>query len=225
MSMYIALTDWQSSYRHRSERPKKSSFYTGRLNFLPCMTLSHKHQLKYSSTRGRRSLGIINPEEVRVQDCLYDAGHPRDLINVTICEVSIKPVRDIQCPVHTECEDVVRRDSFSFSGPLKHEELGENRNRLEPYRKRPHDLYPVIIPFLCWEQWMSNLREGVLVRKEYRNDSTPSQKILHLECVDARVVGWLIVSDHQVYRVCRGAEKEKLEGSVPCRVCERPKNI
>lgn len=135
---------------------------------------------------------------------------------MTIREVSIEPVRNIQCPVHTKCEDIVRCYRFGFSSPLKHEELGKNRDGLEPYRKRPHDLCPVIIPFLCREQRMSNLSEIILVGKEDRKDSTPSQKIFHLERVDAGVVGWLVVGDHQIHRVCRGAEKEELKGSVPC---------
>lgn len=63
---------------------------------------------------------------------------------------------------------------------------------------------------------MSNLSEIILVGKEDRKDSTPSQKIFHLERVDAGVVGWLVVGDHQIHRVCRGAEKEELKGGVPC---------
>ena len=111
------------------------------------MTLFGKHQLTYSCTTERGSLGIINPEEVRIQHSLYDASYPRDLIDMALCKVSIKPVRDIQSPVYTQRKDVMRCYRFSFPGPLKHEELWKNRDRLKPYRERPQDLCSVTIMF------------------------------------------------------------------------------
>jgi len=78
---------------------------------------------------------------------------------------------------------------------------------------------------LCREHGVSNLREGILVWKEYRKNGTSSQKILHLERVDARVMSWFVVVDHQIHRVCRRAKEEKLKGRVPCRVREGPKDV
>lgn len=46
-------------------------------------------------------LGIINPEKVRVENCLNRASGPRDRIDIALCKVSIQPIGYIQRAVRS----------------------------------------------------------------------------------------------------------------------------
>ena len=41
------------------------------------------------------SLGVVDPEKIRIQDGLYYSGYPGDLIDMAFCKVSVEPVRDV----------------------------------------------------------------------------------------------------------------------------------
>ena len=120
----------------------EARFYTGRLNFLPCITLvyvcqynaHHNPPVKevHSQSNEEHSLGIVYPKEIRVENRLQCPGQPRDLIHVTFRKVPVKPVEYIERSVYTKCKKVVRCDCLCFSCPLQHEELGKNCNRFEP---------------------------------------------------------------------------------------------
>ena len=73
-------------------------------------------------------LGVVNVEEIRVQDRLDDAGNHRDRVVELghLEEVAVDPVGDVQRPVRTQREQVVCRDRFRLAGSLQHEELGQN---------------------------------------------------------------------------------------------------
>ena len=85
-------------------------------------------------------LGIVYPEKVGVKDCLDDAGDPGDRIDISLEKVSVQPIRDVERSIKTQREQIMRGDGFGFSGPLEHEQLRKDRNRLQPDRKRPQDL-------------------------------------------------------------------------------------
>jgi len=59
---------------------------------------------------------------------------------MALSEVSIHPIRNVQGPVNAQGEEIVRRDSFRLPGPLKHEQLGQYGDALQPEREGPEDL-------------------------------------------------------------------------------------
>lgn len=63
-------------------------------------------------------LGIIYPEEVRIEDSLQDPGKHGDRVPMTVCKVSIEPIRDIKCPIRAQSEEVVCCYRFRFASPL-----------------------------------------------------------------------------------------------------------
>jgi hypothetical protein len=88
------------------------------------------------------SLGVVDPEEVGVQDRLNDAAQHRNWIPIAaLCEESPDPVGDVKCSVGAERKEIMRRDRFGFTSPLQHEELWEDRNGLEPDRECPKHLH------------------------------------------------------------------------------------
>lgn len=46
-------------------------------------------------------LCVVNPEKVRIQNRLYDARNPGDLIHVSLCKVPVQPIGYVQSPVET----------------------------------------------------------------------------------------------------------------------------
>lgn len=76
----------------------------------------------------RALLCVVDVEEVRVENSLYNTSDNRNDIEVTLGEVSINPVRNVQCTVKTQGEKIVRSNRLCFSGSLKHEKLWEDRN-------------------------------------------------------------------------------------------------
>jgi len=71
------------------------------------------------------NFGIIDPEEIRIQNSLYHACHVRN--GITICilrEVAIYPIWDVQCTIYPQSEDIMCGDCFCLACSLQHEELG-----------------------------------------------------------------------------------------------------
>lgn len=68
-------------------------------------------------------LGVVDIEEVAVQNGLDDAGNDGDPISlvVGVHDVSVDPVGDVQSSVATQGKEVVGGDGLSFASSLKHE--------------------------------------------------------------------------------------------------------
>lgn len=144
-------------------------------------------------------LGVVDVEEVAVQDGLNDTCNNGDGVNLVVClgEVSVDPVGDVKSAVAAESEEVVSSDSLGLTSSLKHEELRKNSHRLEPDGEGPH-----------------NLRKGVVVRKHDGENSSSSEEVLDAESVDIGIVGRLIGVGHEVDDVTLRAKKEDLKNKV-----------
>lgn len=53
----------------------------------------------------------------------------------------VDPIWHVERPVGTERKEVVRRDRLCLAGPLQHEQLGQDTNRLEVDGERPKNLH------------------------------------------------------------------------------------
>lgn len=98
--------------------------------------------LERGSNRG--ALGVVDVEEVGVQDGLHKSGENRDEVKVALCEISVYPVRNIQRSVCAEGEQVMGGDCFCLSGALQHEQLREDGDGLEPDGEGPEHLQKLV---------------------------------------------------------------------------------
>lgn len=80
----------------------------------------------------KHSLGVINPEEVGIQHGLHQTRHPSYLIHVSLREVPVEPIGNVQRPIQAQRKEIVRCYRFRFTSSLKHEQLGKNCDRFEP---------------------------------------------------------------------------------------------
>ena len=71
--------------------------YTGKLNFFPCSTLRPFVSFVPMDPQRleKHSLGVINPEEIRIEHGLHQPRHPSYLVHVSLREVPVKPVGNI----------------------------------------------------------------------------------------------------------------------------------
>jgi len=67
--------------------------------------------------------GDVKVEEVAVEDGLNAAGHNGNYVVEAFCIVSVDPVDDVECPVGSECEQVVGGDGLGLARLGDHEEL------------------------------------------------------------------------------------------------------
>jgi hypothetical protein len=144
-------------------------------------------------------LCVVDVEEVRVEHCLDDAGSHGDRIPELwdLVEVPIQPIGDVQRPVCAEREEVVRGNGFGLPRPLQHEELGQDRDALQPDGKGPE-----------------YFRRAVLVGEENGHDGACGEEVLDLEGVLVGIVGGLVVVEHEVDDVGRGSDEDDLEDGV-----------
>lgn len=63
------------------------------------------------------------------------------------------------------------------------------------------------------------------MREKDREDRADSQKVLNLEGVNVRVVGGLVIVQHEVDNVAGGTDEEELEGGEVKRIEESPEQI
>lgn len=92
--------------------------YTGRLNFFPCNTLSRSQPSSTPGVLQEHSLGIVDPEEIRIEHRLHQPCYPGYLIHITFGEISVEPIRNVQCPVKSQSEEVMRRYRFGLACSL-----------------------------------------------------------------------------------------------------------
>lgn len=57
----------------------------------------------------------------------------------------------------------------------------------------------------------------ILVRKEDGHNGASYEEVLNFECVEIRVVGWLVIVEHEINGICRGRYEDDFEGCVPQR--------
>ena len=147
---------------------------------------------------------IVDPEEITIQDRLDHTGDGRNPVDLVagLGHVAVDPVGDVQGPVQTEREEVVRRDGLGLASALEHEELGQDGDRLEPDGEGPEDLPRVVV-----------------VREQDGQDGGAAQEVLDPEGVEVAVVGRLVRVDHQVDDVPLCADEEDFEDEVVQTVC------
>jgi hypothetical protein len=69
----------------------------------------------------RYALGVVDPEEVRVQNRLYNTSDDGNRVPEDGCLDKVPPVdpiRDVQRPVYAQSEEVVGGDSLRLPRPL-----------------------------------------------------------------------------------------------------------
>ena len=88
-----------------------------------------------ASIRGRL-LVVIDVEKVRIKqgldDSCQDGNRLERTLKRSLGEVSEHPIGNVEGPVETQSKQVVRGDRIRLSGPLEHEQLRQNGNRLQP---------------------------------------------------------------------------------------------
>jgi hypothetical protein len=144
-------------------------------------------------------LGVVDVEEVAVQDGLNDTGDNGNGVDLVVClrKVSVDPVGNVESAVAAEGEEVVGGDGLGLTSSLKHKELGKNGHRLEPDGKGPQ-----------------NLGKGIVVGEDDSKDSGSSKEVLDAEGVDIGIVGRLVGVGHEVDDVTLRAKEEDFEDEV-----------
>lgn len=92
----------------------------------------------------------------------------------------------------------MRCDRLCAAGALQHEELRQNRNTFQPDAESPE-----------------HLGGSVFVGEKDGKHGGSSEEVLDAEGVLVRVVGGLVVVEHQVDDVSLGGDEDDLEGGVP----------
>lgn len=87
-------------------------------------------------------LGVVDPEEVRVQNRLDDASDDGDPVGLVLRlgQVAVDPIGDVEPAVDAQGEQVVRGDGLGLACALQHKQLRQDGHRLQPDRERPQDL-------------------------------------------------------------------------------------
>jgi hypothetical protein len=153
-------------------------------------------------------LGIINPEEIRVQNRLQHARNHRNRINLVmrLRHIPIDPVRNVQGAIDSQGEEVMRRDGLGLSRALQHEELGQNGNALKPDGEGP-----------------AKLENGVAHGEEDGEHAGKEEEELDAEGIEVGVVGGLVPGRHQVDDVALRRDEEDFEDEVVRR--RRPREV
>lgn len=153
-------------------------------------------------------LGVIHPEEVRIQNGLYDTCHDGDGIEMALGKVPIDPVGDVQGPVDAQREQIVRCDGLCLASPLQHEQLRQDRHTFQPDGECPQ-----------------HFRNGPLVWEDDSEDGGGARQVGDAEGVEVRIEGGLVVVQHHVKSIGGRAEEDDLENCVPRAVGEGPEEI
>lgn len=96
------------------------------------MTLYHSVSNRTKELLSAYLLGVIDPEEVRVQDGLDDSGDDGDGICVLFRKVPVNPIRNIQRAIRAEGEEIVSSNCLGFACSLQHEKLWQDCDGLKP---------------------------------------------------------------------------------------------
>lgn len=161
-------------------------------------------------------LSPVDVKEISIQNSLDDTCNDGDGVIEPrhLEEISVDPIRDVQCSVRTKCKEVMSCDCFRFASSLKHKELWQDSDWFKPDRERPEDLFPSSALHLIVVLGIAYLGEAIFVRKDDCQNSARSQQVLHFERVEIRVMGGFVVVKHQVDGVCGCTDENDLEDGV-----------
>lgn len=148
-------------------------------------------------------LVVVNVEKVAVQNGLDETGDDSNPVSLVVGlnGIAVDPVGDVESAVDAESEEVVRGDSLGLAGALKHEELGQDGDGLEPDGEGPKDL-----------------GDAIGVGEDDGQDGGSGEQVLDLEGIDVGIVGGLVCVCHEVDDVALGADEHDLEDKVVERV-------
>jgi hypothetical protein len=175
------------------------------------------------------NLRPVDVEEIGVEDGLDEAGDHGDGVEVTFhcvpgnCKsvdhlsgtivlrgrdrssssTSIEyappdPVGNVESSVRAQRKDVVGCDRLCTAGALQHEQLRKDRDTLQPDAERPE-----------------HLGGSIFVREDDGEHGGGSEEVFGAESVLVRVVGRLVIVEHQVNDVGLGGDEDDLKGGVP----------
>lgn len=82
----------------------------------------------------------IKVEEVTVEDGLHQTGHNGDHVKEAFEVETPDPVEEVEGPIHAQAEQVVGGDGLCLARLADHEELRQDRHRLQIDGERPQDL-------------------------------------------------------------------------------------
>lgn len=85
--------------------------------------------------------GDIKVEEVTVEDGLDQTGHNGDHVKEAFKVETPDPVEEIEGPIQAQAEQVVGGDRLRLASLADHEELRQDRHRLQVDRECPQDLH------------------------------------------------------------------------------------
>jgi hypothetical protein len=172
----------------------------------------------------------VDVEEIGVEDGLDEAGDHGNGVEVTFHCVSVDcksvnryllgmillrvrdsssfsisveyappdPVGNVESSVRAQRKDIVGCDCLCAAGALQHEQLRKDRDTLQPDAERPE-----------------HLGGSVLVGENDGKHSGSAKEVFGTEGVLVRVVGGLVIVEHQVNDVGLGGDEDDLEGGVP----------
>lgn len=63
-------------------------------------------------------LGIVNPKEIKIENCLDDACKPGYPIDMSFRKVPVQPVGNVQRSVGSKRKEVMSGNCFRFTSPL-----------------------------------------------------------------------------------------------------------
>jgi hypothetical protein len=108
------------------------------------------------------------------------------------------PVGNVESSVRAQRKDIVGCDRLCATSALQHKQLRQNRNTLQPDAERPE-----------------HLGGSVFVREDDGEHGGGSEEVFGAESVLVRVVGGLVIVEHQVDDVGLGGDEDDLKGGVP----------
>lgn len=101
-------------------------------------------------------LCVVDVEKVRVKHSLNDSSNNGNGVEIALGKVAVDPVWNIERPVKSQREEVMRGDGICLAGTLQHEQLRQNRDRLEPDGKCPQNLFCFIFSLETYPLYQSD---------------------------------------------------------------------
>jgi hypothetical protein len=89
---------------------------------------------------------------------------------VRLGEVPIYPIDDVERSIRADAEDVEQCESFALLGSLEHEQLRQDRDGLQVYRKGPQNL-PSFTEKLQFKQCLVHIFENNILSHLERSKS------------------------------------------------------
>jgi hypothetical protein len=73
-------------------------------------------------------LGVVNPEEVGIQDGLHKPCQHTDYIPMSLKHVPVDPIGNVESAVESQCKQVVGCNRLCLTSSLQQEKLGQDGN-------------------------------------------------------------------------------------------------